>query len=72
MRLRGRFIEDRKKKTNSSGNMPCTASAEPVRAPMIEPSPPNASATSIASTISSAAPPTPAATCAPASSPTAR
>ncbi len=42
IRSRGRAIELRNRKTNSSGNAPWTASALPVRRPIVRPTAPNA------------------------------
>ena len=59
IKFRGRFIDDRKRPTKSSGKRPCTASPDPVRSAKNAPNAPKAIATVVASTSRTIAPVTP-------------
>jgi hypothetical protein len=50
IRFRGRFIDERNRKTKKSGKRPCTASPEPVRSAANAPSDPKPSETSAENT----------------------
>ena len=72
MRSRGRLIDDRKRKTKKTGNIPWTASPEPVRSAMKRPMEPNPIAMRVARATITRTPRTPAAKLAPAATPTMR
>jgi hypothetical protein len=72
IRLRGMFIDERNRNTKKTGKSPCTASVEPVRNAAQLPSDANASAITVSSSSSIAAPPTPLCRRTPNASPTAR
>ena len=69
IRFRGKFIEDRKRRTKRSGKSPCTASPDPVRSAKNAPSALNETAISVASASSTNAPATPVSSLTPKASP---
>ena len=69
---RGRLIEERNRSTNSNGKKPCTASPDPARSPMKEPSPAKPSAISIPSRMIAGTPMRPDLKSMPAAKPAAR
>jgi hypothetical protein len=72
IRLRGRFIDDRKIATKNSGKALSTASTEPVLMASMAPIPPNPSATSTVNSTMTSMPPKPLLISTPISSPNAR